>query len=145
MRVKGLKTKYNNEELGLRIRRYVFEHLQNLDIVLADLEQADVTIAEAKSQFCWTGLKIVGYIWNVDGCHLDTSKVLRIFDWPEYTHVTSACAIGVDVYYRIWNKDIAQVASLIYHLFKTIYRFYGKKNKKKQWIYLNWHLQFFRT
>ena len=52
MGVKGPKTKYNNEEVALGIRRYILEHIQNLDKVLADLEKAEVTIAEAKSQFC---------------------------------------------------------------------------------------------
>ncbi len=34
--VKGPKTKYNNEEVAPGIRRYVLEHIQNLDKVLAD-------------------------------------------------------------------------------------------------------------
>ncbi len=36
--VKKPKTIYNNEELAFGIRRYVFEHVQNLDKLLADLE-----------------------------------------------------------------------------------------------------------
>ncbi len=119
MRVKGPKTKYNNEELAPRIRRYILEHIQNLNKVLADLERADVTIAGAKSQFCRVGLKIMGYICDADGRHPDTSKVLKILDWPKCTDVTSARAfMGICVYYRIWIKDFAQVASPINHLFK---------------------------
>lgn len=53
----------------------MIEHIQNLDKVLADLKQVGVIIAEAKSQFCQAGIKIVGYICNADGRHLDTSKV----------------------------------------------------------------------
>ena len=95
------------------------EHIQNLDSVLADLERAGVTIAEAKSQFCRAGIKIVGYINDANGRHSDTSKVLKILDLPECTDTTSARAfIGVCVYYRIWIKNFAQVASPIYHLFK---------------------------
>ena len=119
MRVKRPKTKYNNEELAPRIRRYILEHIQNLNKVLADWERADVTIAGAKSQFCRVGLKIVGYICDADGCHPDTFKVLKILDWPKCTDVTSARAfMGICVYYRIWIKDFAQVASPINHLFK---------------------------
>ena len=58
--VKGSKTTYNNEELAPGIRQYVIEHIQNLDKVLADLERADVTTAEAKSQFYRAGLKDCG-------------------------------------------------------------------------------------
>ncbi len=78
--VKGPKTKYNDEELAPRIRRYFLEHIQNLDKVLADLERAGVTIAGAKSQFCQAGFKIVGHICDADGRHPDTSKVLKILD-----------------------------------------------------------------
>ncbi len=102
MGVKRPKTKYNNEELAPGIRRYILEHIQNLDKVLADLEQASVTIARAKSQFCRAGLKVVGYICDANGRHPDTSKVLKILDWPDGTDVTSTRAfMGVCVYYQI--------------------------------------------
>ena len=62
------------------IRQYILEYIQNLDKVLADLEQAGITIVGAKSQFCQAGLKIVGYICNANSRHLDTSKILKILD-----------------------------------------------------------------
>ncbi len=76
--LKGPKTTYNNEELASEIRRYLVEYIQNLDKVLADLERAGVTIAGAKSQFFRAGIKIVGYICDANGRHLDTSKILKI-------------------------------------------------------------------
>ena len=106
--VKRPKTKYNNEEIAPEIRCYVFEYIQNLDKVFLDLERARVIIAGAKSQFCRGGIKIVGYICDTDDRHPDTSKVLKILDWPECTDFTSACAfIEVCVYYRIWIKNFA--------------------------------------
>ena len=51
-RIKKPKTTYNNKELTPKIRQYVLEHIQNLDKILANLEEAGVTIAGAKSQFC---------------------------------------------------------------------------------------------
>ncbi len=96
--VKRPKTTYNNKELAPGMRRYVVEHIQNLDKVLADLQRAGVTIAGAKSQFCLAGIKIVGYICHAKGRHLDTSKVLKILEWPEFTDTTSARAfMGVCV------------------------------------------------
>ena len=70
----------NNKEVAPGIRQYVFEYMQNLNKLLTDLEQVDITIAGAKFQFCQAGLKIVSYICDVDGCHLETSKVLKILD-----------------------------------------------------------------
>lgn len=43
--IRGLKTTYNNEELAPGIRRFVVEHVQNLDAELVDLERAGITIA----------------------------------------------------------------------------------------------------
>lgn len=117
--IKGPKTTYNNQELAPVVRRYVVEHIQNLDAVLADLDLAGITIAGAKSQFCCSGIKIVGYTCDSEVRHPDTSRVLKILDWPECVDVTTARAfMGVCVYYRIWIKDFAQVATPIYRLFK---------------------------
>lgn len=119
MGVERPKTKYNNKEVAPGIRRYVLEHIKNLDKVLADLEKAGVTVAGGKSQFCQAGIKIVGYICDADGRHPDTFKALKILDWPECIDVTSPRAfIGVCVYYRIWIKNSAQAAAPIYHLLK---------------------------
>ena len=83
------------------------------------MERAGITIARAKSQFYCSRIKIEGYICDSEGRYPDTSKVLKILDWPECVDVTIARAfIGVCVYYRIWIKDFAQVAALIYRLFK---------------------------
>lgn len=80
---------YNNRELVTKIKCYIFEYIQNLDTVLANLEEAGVRIAGANSQFCQAGIKIEGYICDIDGHHLNLSKVLKIFDLPKCIDVTS--------------------------------------------------------
>lgn len=52
VKIKGPKIIYNNKKLAPGIWRYVVEHIQNLDKVLLDLEQARIIISKAKSQFC---------------------------------------------------------------------------------------------
>lgn len=75
---------------------------QNLDKLLADLEQVEVTIAGAKSQFYQVSIKIIGYICNIDGCHLNILKVLKILDWSECINTTSSCIfMGICIYYYI--------------------------------------------
>lgn len=71
---------YNNKKITLSIRQYAFEHKQNLDKVLADLEQASITIARAKSQFWQAGFMIVDYICDAASCHPDTSKISKILN-----------------------------------------------------------------
>ncbi len=140
VRVKEPKTTYNNEELASEIRRYVVEHIQNLDKVLAELERAGITIAGAKFQFCRAVIKIVGYICDANGRHPDNSKVLKILDWPECTDTTSARAfMGVCVYYRIWIKNFAQFASSIYHLFKKNIPFALRKKQVEAIDLRSWH------
>lgn len=63
--MKNPKTTYNNKKIATEIRRYMFEHIQFLDKVFTNIEQAEITIAETKSQFCMSGLKVVGYICNI--------------------------------------------------------------------------------
>lgn len=51
MGLKRSKITYNNKELILKIRQYIVEHIQNLDKILANLEQVGVIITRPKSQF----------------------------------------------------------------------------------------------
>jgi hypothetical protein len=71
--MKGPRSKYNEEEEEglLGIRRFMIKYLRRLDIVLADFERIKVTIAGQKSKFCIAGLKIVGYVYDVDSRYLD--------------------------------------------------------------------------
>ena len=102
LEVKKPNTTYNNEEVGLGIWRYILEYIQNLDAVLTVFERDEVTISDAKSQFCRAGIKIVGFIYDANRRHTDTAKVLKIIDWPACTNITTAQAFrGVCVYSRI--------------------------------------------
>ena len=99
---------YNNKEFAPGIRQYVIEYIQNLNKILADLKWVGVTIARVKSQFCQAYIKIVKFICDADGCHLDISKVLKILNWLECTNTTLAQVfLGVYIYYRIWMRNFA--------------------------------------
>jgi RNase H-like domain found in reverse transcriptase len=119
--VKGPRSRYGDEEVPELpgVRRFVMEHLRNLDAVLADLERAGVTVAGEKSKFCMAGLKIVGYVCDSDGRHPDQRKILAIIEWPDCQNTTEARAfLGVCVYYRIWVQDFAIIAAPIFKLFR---------------------------
>ena len=117
--VKGPKTTYNNAEVAPGIRRYVLEHIQSLDRVLADIERAGATISGLKSQFCMAGLKVVGFVCDIKRRHPDAAKVIKILDWPDPIDTTGARAfLGVCVYYRIWIYDFATIAEPIYRMLK---------------------------
>lgn len=65
--VKGPKTRYNDKEVAPGVRRFILEHIQNLDKVLVNCELAGSTISGEKSQFCMSGMKIVGFVCDSDG------------------------------------------------------------------------------
>lgn len=53
--VKGARTRYNDEEIPKLpgVRRFMMEHIQHLDKLLADIERSGTTVAEDKSRFVW--------------------------------------------------------------------------------------------
>jgi len=117
--VLGPKTTYDNEEVLPGIRRFVFEHLVNLDRTLVSFEVAGARLSGEKSQWCHPGLVIVGYTCDYDGRRPEAAKVAKIVEWPPCANVTEARAfIGVCVYYRIWIKDFAIIAKPIFLLFR---------------------------
>lgn len=130
--IKGLKTKYNNEKLVLEIRQYIFKYIQNFNMILTNLKHMEIMIARVKSQFCYAGIKIAQYICNTVGRHPDISKVLKIFNQPEYINVTLTYSfIAICVYYHIWIKNFAQVAASIYYLLqKNTLFIWGKEQIK---------------
>jgi hypothetical protein len=80
--VKGLKSRYNDEEVSdlSDVRRFVLKYIQNLNVVLINLKRARATVSIKKSIFCIIKLKIIKYIYNADGKHSDAKKVLKILN-----------------------------------------------------------------
>jgi hypothetical protein len=119
--IKGPRDRYNDEEVSKLpgIRRFMLEHIQNLDKVLADLERAGATISEEKSRFCVSGMKVVGYVCDSNERHPQATKVAKILQWKKPANASEARTfIGVCMYYRIWTKNFTHVASLIYRLLR---------------------------
>jgi hypothetical protein len=76
--IKGPKTNYNLEELEPGIQKYVFEHLSNVDKVLADIEQAGATVSRYKSNLCYSSIIVVGYCVDANRRYPDQKKVSKI-------------------------------------------------------------------
>jgi hypothetical protein len=122
--IKDPKTIYNNEEVILRIRRYILEHIIWMNRVLANLEKAGCTILEAKSQFCMPRFRVIKFIYDTLKRHPDISKVIKIVEWPPPNNVTEVRAfVKVAVYYKVFIKNFAVIAALIYFLIKKRIRF----------------------
>jgi hypothetical protein len=82
--VKGPKSQYGQALVeGLPgVRRFVEEHLQNLDNVNGDVESAGATISGEMSDWAWNRVKIFGCACGEAGRWLQTSKVDKVWNWP---------------------------------------------------------------
>ena len=117
--VDGPRTKYNNELAAPGVRRYVLEHIKNMDRVLCDIERSGATISGKKSEFCKSQLKAVGFLCDDKGRHPAPGKVTKISQWRECQNPKEVRAfLGCCVYYRIWVRNFAVVAKPLYELLK---------------------------
>ena len=79
IRVKGLYTDYSRELKLLRICRFIFEHLQNLNKALNRIKRAKAFI-KLKLQFCYNNISIISFVYKFKGKSLTTTKVNKILD-----------------------------------------------------------------
>jgi hypothetical protein len=79
IRVKGLYTDYSKKLKLLRVCRFVFKHLQNLDKALKRIKRAKASI-KSKSQFCYNSISIIGFVYSFRGRSLAITKVNKILD-----------------------------------------------------------------
>jgi Reverse transcriptase (RNA-dependent DNA polymerase) len=104
--VKGSKSDYGGEEALPGVRRYVLEHIQNIDRVLVHMECANAVVAGGKSHFACERLKIVGFTVGPDGRSPTAEKVYKIQSWPPPRDAKEARGfIGLVVYYRLWIES----------------------------------------
>ena len=100
IRVKEPKTKYNRIKVSSSLYQYIFEHLINLEKTLWFMELIGTTIAAEKSQFIMARLKIVGWVYNYNGQHLDKVKIAKVLDWPVPVNISKLYRfIGLAVYF----------------------------------------------
>ena len=78
--VKGLKTRYKNEEISelSEIQRFIIKHLQNIDCVLMNLKCTELTLTAFKLMFCFLKMKLIGFICNENERHLNSKKIAKI-------------------------------------------------------------------
>lgn len=117
--VKGPLEDYNGEESLPGVRRYVLEHLMNLDAVLVNVELSGCSIAAKKSFFCQKAAPLVGYLCGTHGRKPLEDKVLKIIEWEACKNLTEVRAfLGITGYYRIWIEGYAWIAKPLTELLK---------------------------
>ena len=95
-----------------------------MDGVLVDLERIKYTISRVKSQFYIFRFRVVGFIYDTLERHPNTSKIIKIVEWPSPNDVAEVKAfVEVTIYYRVFIKNFAIIATPIYFLMRKKVRF----------------------
>jgi hypothetical protein len=131
--VKSPKSRYREEEVeGFPgVRRFVMEHLQNLDNVLADVESAGATISGEKSDSCWNVVKIVGFVCEEAGRRPQVSRVEKVWNGPRCVNRTECRGfLELCPYYRIWIPKYAVVAGRLFRVLRKDIDFQWETEEK---------------
>ena len=101
------------------IRRFVWEHLNNVNRILQRMKAVGGTFNGKKFEACVPSAIIVGHKCTIEGRVPDDSKVQKIRDWPPCTTLTEVRAfLGTCGLVRIFVKDYAKKASPLVKLTK---------------------------
>ena len=78
--VKGLKTKYKNEEISelSEIQRFMMKYLQNMNCILMNLKGTELILIVLKLMFCFLKIKLVEFICDKNERHSDSKKIVKI-------------------------------------------------------------------
>jgi hypothetical protein len=93
------------------IRRFVWEHCQDVNRVLHRLKHAGATVSAKKLYLCAPEVTVVGQRCTYQGRIPEESKVAKIKNWPSCTSRTEVRAfLGTTGTMRNWIKDYARIA-----------------------------------
>ncbi|RYP58219.1 hypothetical protein DL770_010482 [Monosporascus sp. CRB-9-2] len=95
--IKGLKTRYDDEEIFPGIRRFVYEHIVNIDKTLINCELAGISISMKKFQWCQKTTVIVGFLCETNRRRPDTAKVEKILEIPPCKNVSELNVIRLNL------------------------------------------------
>ena len=96
------------------VRRYVYEHLGDLNCILHRLRKVGVTISAKKILLCVPEISILGHKCNQDGRIPDDSHVAKVLNWPICKNLTDVRGfLGVCNLLRIFIKDYAKKANTL--------------------------------
>lgn len=101
------------------IRRFIWEHANNLHRVMQRLQHAGATVSAKKLQVCGPDGIVVGHKCTYHGREPSDSTIQKIRDWPACTSLSELRGfLGMCGVVRIWIKDFATIARALVLLTK---------------------------
>ena len=109
----------NYEKIAFDIRKKTFEHIQWLNHVLINVERADCTIFEKKSQFCCAKIKIIEFVCDENEKHSNIAKIIKIVEWSSCINIKKMRKfVKICVYYRYFVENFVIIVIFFYLLLK---------------------------
>ncbi|KAJ3565119.1 hypothetical protein NP233_g7843 [Leucocoprinus birnbaumii] len=101
------------------IRRFVWEHLQNVNRDIQRVKHAGGTFSASKSHFCVPTATVVGHLCTYEGRLPETSRVQKIIDWPLCTTLSDVRGfLGTLGTIRIFIPNFAAISRPLVRLTK---------------------------
>ena len=137
--IKGPKSRYIKDDGTCEvikenpgIRRFVWEHFQNLNRVVQRMKYSGGTFSGPKTVLCAEEITVVGHHCTIDGRKPETDRVGIISRWPTCKNVTDVrMFLGTIGVCRIFIKDFAKIAGPLNMLLRQNVTFeWGSEQEK---------------
>ena len=93
------------------IRRFVWEHLNDVHRILHRIGEAGGTVSGKKMQLCSPEVEIVGHKCSSKGREPISSRIKKVVEWPQPINTKQVRGfLGLCGTVRIWIKDYSQIA-----------------------------------
>ena len=114
------------------IRRFVWEHLQDVHRILWRIGEAGGTVSGKKMQLCQKEATIVGHRCTSEGRYPTEGRAEKIHKWPQPVNLKDVRGfLGLCGTVRIWIKDYSQIARPLVELTKKGVDFHWEKEQEK--------------
>jgi hypothetical protein len=116
--IKGPPSHYETDDGGYEtipenpgIRRFIWEHLQDVHRILHCLRTAGATVSTKKIVVASPEITILGHQCTYEGRIPDDSKIARVRDWPSCKSLSDVRAfLGLAGFMRIWICNYSAIA-----------------------------------
>ena len=124
--IKGPKSRYEKEDGTYEtikenrgIRRFVWEHFQNVNRVVQRMKYSGGTFAGKKTILCAEEITVVGHVCTKEGRKPETDRVGVISRWPACQNLTDVrMFLGTLGVCRVFIKDFAKIAEPLNRLLR---------------------------
>jgi transposase InsO family protein len=119
------------------IRRFIWEHLNDVHRILHRLGKAGGTVSGKKMQLCQTEVEIVGHKCSSKGREPIDARTEKVLDWPRPINLKEVRGfLGLCGTVRIWIKDYSLIAKPLVDLTRKDAEFIWGPSQENAFLHL---------